>query len=281
MQIIRKKDKLREAIEAAKKKGNNIAFVPTMGALHSGHTSLVKKAQELADIVVVSIFVNPTQFGPKEDFNKYPRPEKDDIRILEDENVDIAYLPSAEEIYPDGTRIHTKAGKNSDILCGASRPRHFDGVVTVVKRLFEHITPDIALFGEKDFQQLWLINHMVKKENIKVKVIGMPIIREEDGLALSSRNRYLSKKERQIAPEIFHAMEIIKQRLYENDATISDLEEWGREYLIEKGFSSVDYIEIRDEETLEKIFKLVSPARIFVAARIGKTRLIDNIEVNP
>lgn len=279
MKIIRKKEQLREAIEAAKKKGNIIAFVPTMGALHKGHLSLVKKAREVADIVVVSIFVNPTQFGPKEDFSKYPRVENEDINMLENEKVSMAYLPTNDDIYPNGAHADIEAGKNSDILCGAFRPGHFDGVVTVVKKLFEQVSPDVAIFGEKDYQQLYLIRRMAQKYFPSIGIIGMPTLREVDGLAMSSRNRYLSEKERVIAVEIFRAMEIIKQRLDEKDASVTDLEDWAKDYLLEKGFSSVDYAEIRDAETLEKVFDIVSPARILVAAKLGRTRLIDNISI--
>jgi pantoate--beta-alanine ligase len=235
---------------------DDLAFVPTMGALHDGHLALVKAAQEKASKVVVSIFVNPTQFGPKEDLDQYPRPIEEDIAKLEKLAVDFLFLPGLELIYPDGEKITHKADKGlSNALCALSRPGHFDGVVTVVYKLFDLIKPQCAVFGEKDFQQLLIIEAMVKKENLNIEIIRAPIYREADGLAMSSRNQYLSKDQRELAPLLYNGL----LRLQKSEISSEDL----KKELETKSFQ-VDYV--------EKLWR-----RLFIAAKIGSTRLIDNI----
>jgi len=276
MEIIRTKTALKKALKNFGSK--KIALVPTMGFLHDGHLQLVELAKKSADKVVVSIFVNPTQFGAGEDFEKYPRDENGDLKKLKALKADIVYIPKITEIYGQhhGTTIHVQ--KDADILCGKFRKGHFDGVATIVAKLLNQVTPDIAIFGEKDYQQLHIIREMVSDLDIDTKIIGAKIIREKDGLALSSRNSYLSKKEREIAPELFRTLSVIRGRIEEGEE-IKKVISWGKSSLKKKGFSKIDYIEIRDSKTLEEVTKIKSTARIFAAAHLGKTRLIDNLEI--
>lgn len=245
-----------------------------MGALHDGHLSLIKLAKQKADIAICSIFVNPTQFGPNEDFAKYPRDENNDIRLLELAKCDVIFIPSVEEVYGSSlpTINHRPSTINkTDILCGAFRPGHFEGVVTVVGKLFDIVKPDIAIFGEKDFQQLWIL-----KDNFKnVNIIGAPIIRESDGLALSSRNRYLSESERKTAAKLHFALKEAYKRIKNNGNIDSSLND-AKTYLIDSGFDKIDYIEAREEDNLEKTKFVNDKTRIFGAAWLKKTRLIDN-----
>ncbi len=263
MKVIRTITELRRSINELQKRGQRIGFVPTMGALHLGHRTLIREAAKKTDAVVVSIFVNPTQFGPKEDFNRYPRPEAQDLQILEEEKVSIAYLPTVEEMYPQGFKTNLEAGVLGNVLDGTHRPGHFDGVVTVVKKLFDQVKPDIAFFGEKDYQQLCVIKSMVKEQNLPLKITSVPTVREKDGLALSSRNMYLTPEERARAPLLYGALQDVAKGTPTEEA-IATLER--------EGFK-VDYFEIRDAETLA----LSKRGRIFVAAKLGNTRLIDNI----
>jgi len=271
---------LRAQVSKWRAEGLKIALVPTMGALHEGHISLTKLARKYADRVVVSVFVNPTQFGPTEDFAAYPRTLPDDQAIMDEAGVELCFAPTVEEMYPTGfaTRLHID--KMTDMLCGASRPGHFDGMAQVVSKLLLQSLPDVALFGEKDYQQLMVIKRFVIDLNIPVSIIGAPIHRENDGLAMSSRNRYLSVDERQIATTLFAVLSEIAARAANGDA-IEPLLETGRQQIAAAGFSPIDYLEIRDAETLELMQGVVNrPARVFVAARLGKARLIDNLAIN-
>jgi len=277
MKIARSVFELWEAIDGLHKGGKTIALVPTMGALHDGHLSLVEIARQNADAVVASIFVNPTQFGEGEDFDKYPKDEGRDLNKLKESAVDIVYIPDINEMYPQGFCTTVSVKKNTDILCGASRPGHFDGVITVVAKLFMQCLPDVAVFGEKDYQQLHLIKRMTEDMDLPVSVVGAPIIREHDGLAMSSRNEYLNAEERKIAPEIFRMMEEMKEK--SSNESVKKLCEWGKNYLLEKGFTKVDYVEIGDSETLQLVEEFPESARVFVAAHLGNTRLIDNLEI--
>lgn len=270
-------------IKPLKAAGKRIAFVPTMGALHEGHLSLVRAAKKQAEHVIVSIFVNPTQFGPNEDFEQYPRQTKQDLALLEAEGAGAVYTPSVEDIYPKQATSTLSAAPEAGMLCGASRPGHFDGVITVVHRLFSLVQPDIALFGEKDFQQLWLIKAMVKEQGLPVEVIGVPTVREADGLALSSRNQYLSVYQRSLAPSLYHAMQALAQRMHAQDAPLRSMVTETAAQLKAAGFD-LDYLEVRDGTTLA-LLETFTPeihhkARIFIAARLGNTRLIDNIAVS-
>lgn len=278
MQIIRTKKELRDAIKILRQNGKKIGFVPTMGALHKGHLSLIELARKHADKVVASIFVNPLQFGKGEDFDRYPRTEKEDILKLSQVDTDIVFLPEVKEIYPEGFCTEVRITKNTEILCGAFRNGHFDAVATIITKLLMMVLPDIAVFGEKDYQQLHIIRKLVLDLDIPVEIIGAPIMREVDGLAMSSRNAYLSETDRKIAPEIFQMLSMLRDRL-RNGGKLGNLMDWGINCLKNKGFTSVDYLEARDSVTLELISDINRPARIFVAVWLGKTRLIDNIEI--
>lgn len=284
MQTIKHINPLRQSVEALRQSGK-VALVPTMGALHEGHLTLVREARKHAAHVVVSIFVNPTQFGPNEDLDAYPRQLAQDSELLESEGVAILWAPDADEIYPEGFATNVSVSGVSEGYCGAARPGHFDGVATVVCKLFNQVRPDVALFGEKDWQQLAVIRRMARDLDLTApyaaNIIGVPIVREADGLALSSRNRYLSAQERQCATALpqsmRHAIDLIEQG--ENVAAVlADLES----VLIKSGFVQVDYASLADAESLSLIQdQPKGPARLLVAARIGKTRLIDNMAVQP
>ena len=279
MQIIRDIDGLRNAVRALKLDGT-IALVPTMGALHAGHMALVGEARRRARHVVVSIFVNPMQFGPNEDLATYPRREAEDSAMLEGEGVALLWAPSAETIYPDGFATTVSVSGVSDELDGAARPGHFDGVATIVAKLFSQVAPDIALFGEKDFQQLAVIRRMVRDLDLPIEIVGVPTQRDADGLALSSRNAYLSAEERLAARILPRALGEAAQALADGAAINVTLER-ARDQLIAAGFSFVDYVELRDADTLAPASQLDRPARLLAAARLGRTRLIDNLAVSP
>ncbi|HEY5723073.1 MAG TPA: pantoate--beta-alanine ligase [Allosphingosinicella sp.] len=280
MQIVRDLDALRREVAALRSDGGRIAFVPTMGALHAGHMALIAEARRRADRVLASIFVNPTQFGPNEDLSRYPRREAEDKAMLEAEGCDLLWAPDASVMYPDGfvTSIHV-AGV-SEGLDGAARPGHFDGVATVVAKLFGQVRPDIALFGEKDYQQLAVIRRLVLDLDMPIEIVGVSTQRDADGLALSSRNAYLSPEERRAA-------RALPRCLGEARAAIRDGAEVGatlanaRDVLKEAGFGPVDYFALCDSSTLEAMDRLDRPARLLAAAFLGRTRLIDNMAVEP
>ncbi len=281
MKIVKTKLDLRRTIEGllANDKKLKTALIPTMGALHNGHLSLVETAKKNADIIIASIFVNPTQFGKNEDFKEYPKQEKNDCKLLEESGVDIVYIPDVEEIYPEGFSTNITIARNTDILCGRYRKGHFDGVTTIVAKLLNQCQPDIAIFGKKDYQQLIIIKQLVADFDMNVEIIGSPIIREDSGLAMSSRNEYLSKNERDnIAPELYKTLQAMKENFNNGTSNVCDLTEWAKEHLIKSGFDKVQYIEIYDAVTLKKVSSNGSNfIRIFTAAYIGNTRLIDNI----
>jgi pantoate--beta-alanine ligase len=261
-------------------KGESIAFVPTMGCLHAGHLSLIKKAGELADHVVVSIFVNPLQFDDVDDLSKYPDTLSEDICRLGELKVSLVFNPEASSFYPEGenTVPQIELGEITTLLEGAQRPGHFAGVATVVKRLFELLQPNIAIFGEKDFQQLLLIKQLVEKFLLDIKIIGMPTFREQDGLAMSSRNIRLNADERKKAPEIYRQLESIKVAINAGSLDFAGLERTACENLLAAGFSP-DYVAIRDANTLLPPEKRDKSKVILIAAKLGKIRLIDNIRV--
>ena len=274
MKIFEKKKDLELFLDALREKGNGIAFVPTMGGLHDGHLSLVDKAKELAQIVVVSIFVNPTQFARGEDFDDYPNTFEADKLLLESKNVDALFLPSKEEIYPHGTKSDYQVGVIGQILCGAFRPSHFDGVAQVVKRFFEIVKPNFAVFGEKDYQQLQIIKSLVKNLNLSINIQSMPTQREQDGLAMSTRNQYLSDSNREIAPLFYLALKDAKNEILEGK-TISDAIKDTKNKL-SKSFE-VEYLEVLDANNLTQIETKTSEIIIISAIRFGGTRLIDNL----
>ncbi|HEU5047782.1 MAG TPA: pantoate--beta-alanine ligase [Rickettsiales bacterium] len=276
MEIVRTKTDLREAVARLRKAGKTIALVPTMGALHDGHISLVRIGLQHADAVVTSIFVNPTQFGPNEDFAKYPRTEEEDVRKLEAAGCTIAYIPSVDEVYGKNAITIVQVPGISSQLCGAFRPGHFDGVATVVTKLFMQAMPDVAIFGEKDYQQLHIIRQFTRDLDIPVRIIGAPLMREADGLALSSRNRYLSPEEREKAASLYQAMLRVAEDIKAGQ-NIAEAVSTGKDVLLRNGFRSIDYLEVRDAETLAPISEVKKPARLLAAAYLGNTRLIDNI----
>lgn len=271
---------LRAEIAKWRASGDTVALVPTMGALHEGHLSLIALGKQRAKRVVVSIFVNPTQFGPKEDFKRYPRDEKGDIEKLAEAGADLVFAPSEAEMYPPGFATKVSLPSLTEDLCGAARPNHFDGVATVVTKLLLQAAPDIAIFGEKDYQQLIVIKELVHDLNIPVEIVGAPIVREADGLALSSRNAYLSAAERKTAPALHQVLTEVAKALAAGegcDAASSA----GRFKLEGKGFR-VDYVAIRDPETLRALFGPIrGPARVMGAVHLGSTRLIDNVPTKP
>ena len=280
MQTIRDIASLRKAVAALRADGGRIAFVPTMGALHAGHMALVREARARATHVVASVFVNPTQFGPNEDFSRYPRQESADAALLEEHGCAILWLPPVEVMYPEGHATSIGVSGVSDGLCGASRPGHFDGVATVVAKLFNQVQPDIALFGEKDYQQLAVIRRMALDLDFPVEVAGVPTQRDADGLALSSRNAYLSPEERIAARALPRALGEAAQAI-QAGGDIGVALETAHAALMAAGFDPIDYVELRDAETLAPVSRLDRPARILAAARLGKTRLIDNLPVLP
>lgn len=280
MQTVRDIETLREAVAALRADGGTVALVPTMGALHAGHMALVAAAKRRADHVVASIFVNPTQFGPGEDLSTYPRREASDARMLEEEGVAILWAPDAATMYPNGPEITVRAGSLGSELDGAARPGHFDGVATVVARLFEQVTPDVAVFGEKDYQQLLVIRQMVRELGLPVEIVGVPTQRDADGLALSSRNAYLEEEERRAARALPRALGEAAGAIQRGGGAAEALA-GARERLGRAGFDSIDYVELRDAETLAPVDALDRPARLLAAARIGRTRLIDNLAVEP
>lgn len=278
MQLERELIAVRAAMRDLRNDGGTVAFVPTMGALHDGHLSLVARAQEVADHVVASIFVNPTQFGEGEDLDSYPRPEDEDRIKLENAGCDLLWAPTPSEVYPAGFSTNIRVSGVTEGLCGASRPGHFDGVALVVAKLFNQIAPDYALFGEKDYQQLALIRRMTRDLDFNIEIIGVPTVREADGLALSSRNAYLTEDERSRAAALPDAMSEAAAAIIGGES-VSFAIIAAKARLFEAGFATVDYIELRDAETLEPVETPKRPARLIAAARIGKTRLIDNIAV--
>jgi len=254
----------------------SIAFVPTMGCLHEGHMSLIKKAKAEADIVVVSIYVNPLQFGPHEDLDRYPRTFDQDAKLCAEAGVDFIFHPTT--LYPkSGPKVTLKVEKLSDSLCGANRPGHFDGVVTVVNLLFNIVQPDVAVFGEKDWQQLAIIRRMVSDLQMPIEIIGCPTLRETDGLALSSRNRYLSDSDRTVALAISKSLIAMQQMAASGESEIEAVKAVATEILHNAGITP-DYLEIRSAGSLKMKRKLnKQPARAFIAAKVGNTRLIDNM----
>ena len=280
MQIIRDIDALRRAVAALRRDGGTIALVPTMGALHAGHMALIRQAKREAEHVVASIFVNPTQFGPNEDLGSYPRREAADAEMLEREGVAILWAPDLPIMYPQGHSTSVIVSGVSDGLDGAARPGHFAGVATVVLKLLNQVRPDVALFGEKDYQQLALIRRMVADLDFPVRIAGVPTQRDADGVALSSRNAYLSKEERRSA-RAFPRTLVEAAQAIRDGAKVADALAEAEVKLRAAGFGSVDYVALCDAATLEPLEMLDRPARLLAAGRLGRTRLIDNLEISP
>ncbi|OFI36150.1 pantoate--beta-alanine ligase [Alteromonas lipolytica] len=280
MQFIESLNNLREIRQIWRKEGVTVAFVPTMGNLHDGHLDLVKKAKTLADKVVVSIFVNPMQFGANEDLDAYPRTLDADRSKLEAEGVDALFFPAVDDIYPRGLGDQTfvEVPGISDLLCGASRPGHFRGVATIVCKLFNMVQPDVACFGEKDFQQLQVIRTMVEDLSMPITIVGVPTCRQQDGLAMSSRNGYLSAEQRATATQIYATMQNMRVSIENHSGTFATIEQEAETALKAAGFTP-DYITIRNARTLLPAQTEDRNLVILVAAFMGSTRLIDNLQI--
>jgi pantoate--beta-alanine ligase len=277
MKICSTTDEMRAASRAARHPGKRLGFVPTMGALHPGHLSLVRAARARSDVVAVSIFVNPLQFGPAEDLAKYPRTFERDVEFLESEVVDILFAPTPEEMYPAGAVTYVTVEGLSEKLCGKSRPGHFRGVTTVVAKLFNIVEPDLAFFGQKDAAQTTIIRRMVRDLNLPVEIVVCPIVREPDGLAMSSRNAYLSPRERKSALVLHRSLTRLRNRFDQGERNAANLIEAGRQVLAQEPAVRVDYLEIVDPATLDPVQELRSTTLVAIAAFVGNTRLIDNI----
>jgi pantoate--beta-alanine ligase len=280
VQIVRDIDALREALRALREGGGRIAFVPTMGALHAGHMALVAEGRRRADHVVASIFVNPAQFGAGEDLATYPRREAGDVRMLEEEGCALLWAPDAAAIYPEGFATAVTVAGVSEGLDGAARPGHFDGVALIVAKLFNQVRPDIALFGEKDYQQLAVIRRMNADLDFGIEIVGVPTQRDADGVALSSRNAYLTDEERQAARALPRALGEAAAAI-QSGGDVAQVLAGAAERLAKAGFDPIDYVDLRDAETLAAMTALDRPARLLAAAKLGGTRLIDNLAVSP
>ncbi len=281
MEVIRTVAEMQSWSRETKSRDRKLGLVPTMGALHEGHVSLINYAHQHADQVVVSIFVNPLQFDNKEDLKEYPRGEADDLFICKAEGVDAVFIPSVAEMYPEGFQTNVQVKKVTKDLCGAARKGHFDGVATVVLKLFNMVLPDVAVFGEKDFQQLAMIRRMVMDLNLRIKIIPHPIVREPDGLALSSRNRRLNEVERQHALVLSRSTQAVQAAFNSGERNVERLLGAANQLLNGEKTVIMDYAAIRDAESLKKITTVESDAVYAVAAFVGPVRLIDNCVLHP
>ncbi|MFW6010544.1 MAG: pantoate--beta-alanine ligase [Gemmatimonadota bacterium] len=273
--LVRTIAELRAELEGDRRAGRTVGFVPTMGYLHEGHLSLVDRARREADVVVVSIFVNPAQFGPDEDYDAYPRDLDRDLEAAADRGVDVVFAPEVAEMYPRPQTVWVEPGPFADRLCGASRPGHFRGVLTVVLKLFHAVEPDLAVFGRKDFQQLVLVRRMTEELNLPIRILGGPVVREPDGLAMSSRNAYLSDQERRRSLSLSRGLRRARRSFGEGERNPERLEEIAREPL-EEADARIDYVEVVDPSTLERPEEARAESVCAVAAHVGDTRLIDN-----
>lgn len=281
MNIVESPGQMQRLAEDARLRGERIALVPTMGYLHEGHLSLMREGRRRASLLVASLFVNPTQFGPREDLDSYPRDMERDCRLMEAVPVDVLFAPQASAMYPPGAQTWVEVMELTKGLCGASRPGHFRGVTTVVAKLFNIVKPHIALFGSKDYQQLCAIRQMVRDLNFDVEIVPMPTVRESDGLAMSSRNSYLSPPERVVALTLGRALEAARQAHDAGERNARALVHAVRQAMAGEPGVEVEYIECRDANTLEEITTVNAPAVVAIAARVGRTRLIDNLVLEP
>ncbi len=275
--VVRTVAQLRDHIISWRADGETIGLVPTMGALHDGHMALVRRSLRKTGRTVVSLFVNPKQFGPGEDLGLYPRNEEADRALLEDAGAHLLYAPSPDEVYGEGFSTKVTVGGLAEVLEGKFRPGFFDGVATVVQKLLNRVQPDAAFFGEKDFQQLLVIKRMVRDLDMAATICGVETVREADGLAASSRNAYLSEQERALAPTLHKTIKAVAEAVLDG-ADVAETEAWGVDALLKAGFTSVDYVALRSAETLGP-HTMGRPARVLAAARLGATRLIDNVAV--
>jgi len=269
---------LRRAVSDWHKAGQKVALIPTMGALHAGHLALLERGKSLCDRTVTSIFVNPKQFGPGEDLSRYPRDEAGDQQKLSEAGCDMVYSPAAAEMYPEGFVTSIESGPLGEVLEGRFRPGHFSGVATVVTKLLVQAAPDVACFGEKDYQQLLIVRRVVRDLDLPVQIEAVETVREADGLALSSRNAYLTTEQRRRAVGLHYALTEVVRRARKGDPAAAA---WGTHSLIGAGFDKIDYFDVRDAETLEPIEHINRKARALAAAWLGQTRLIDNLPIDP
>ncbi len=277
--IVRTVADLRRQLAAWRRAGDTVALVPTMGALHAGHLALVRRGRALCDRVVATVFVNPTQFAPHEDFQAYPRDEAGDAARLAGVGAHLMYTPTVAEMYPPGFATAITVAGPSAGLCGAARPQMFPGVALVVTKLLLQVRPDVAVFGEKDYQQLLVIRRLARDLDLGMDIVGVPTVREADGLALSSRNAYLTPAERAAAPELHRALTDAAARIAAGTAPADQALATVRQRLAAAGFGEIDYVELRDADTLEPVTRPERPARLLAAAWLGRARLIDNVPV--
>lgn len=275
VRLARTVERCREAVDVLRRERGRVAFVPTMGALHDGHLSLVDRARELADAVVLSVFVNSTQFGPDEDYEEYPRDLEGDVEKAGRRGVDLVFAPPASEVYPREQTIWVEPGPLAERLCGLSRPDHFRGVLTVVLKLFNIVGPDVAVFGRKDFQQAALIRRMTEELNLPVEIATAPVVRAEDGVAVSSRNEYLSEDQRETARSLSRGLARAREAFAGGERDARRLERKVRRTMEEAG-AGVEYVEVVEPEGLDRVERATSESVCAVAARVGETRLIDN-----
>lgn len=276
MKIITTCHEMQQTALAAKRNGQRIVFVPTMGYLHAGHASLLREGRTQGDLLVLSIFVNPIQFGANEDLGRYPRNIERDCQLARECGVDFVFLPDPAGMYPPGFQTTVSVAKLSQPLCGASRPGHFDGVATVVTKLFNIVQPDVALFGKKDFQQLAVLRQMTSDLNLPVTIIGMPIIREQDGLAMSSRNAYLSAEQRESALVLSRAIKLVREQYQGGEHSVAQLQRAATDLITSASSACIDYLEFRDSQTLQTVTTAGDTTLLALAVVIGTTRLIDN-----
>ena len=279
--IFRTISQMRRFSADLRRSGKTIAFVPTMGFLHQGHLSLMEKGKSLADHVVVSIFVNPTQFGPNEDLAAYPKDETRDLELTRKIGVDAVFLPDVHQIYPKGCQTVVSLKRLPGHLCGLSRPGHFDGVATVVTKLLGIVRPHMAVFGEKDFQQLAIIRQLVKDLEMDIDIVGAPIVREADGLAMSSRNMYLTEDQRQTATCLYQALTASRQLVKDGETIAGALTRSARETISNRAETTIDYVDICDPLTLNDVPVVNGPVLMAMAVKVGNTRLIDNMMLTP
>jgi pantoate--beta-alanine ligase len=277
MKVLKAVREVREALKSARQSDKLIGLVPTMGALHAGHETLIQRARKEADVTVVSIFVNPLQFGPNEDYGKYPRALPKDLEICERSGIDLVFAPPVEEMYPLQQLTIVDVTRVSELLCGAFRPGHFRGVATVVLKLFHIVQPDRAWFGEKDMQQLAVIRRMVSDLNLAIEIMGVPTVREADGLALSSRNQYLSPAERKAAPVLYRALQEAGSRVRSGERDAAKVRDAALAVLGREPLVRVEYLEVVDPGEMQPVTIVSGPVRVAAAIRIGNTRLIDNV----
>ena len=279
MELIKHLSEMRNYIRRIEKE-KSIGFVPTMGYLHEGHLSLIKRARQDCDEVVVSIFVNPTQFGAGEDYHLYPRDLSRDIKLCKQEGLDVVFVPSREEMYPDGYSTFVKVeGELSSTLEGSSRPGHFQGVCTILTKLFNIISPDFSYFGQKDYQQVLVVKRLVRDLNLRTQIVVLPTVREKDGLAVSSRNSYLNKEERYAATVLYESLEKAKQLIMEGNRDPALVASKMKDLIKAKSLAEIDYVAVVDPETLQKVERIGKEVLVAVAVKIGEIRLIDNLKI--